>query len=484
MEHDYLALAARIEAFELDEPGVVDTFSRRLARENGWSAAYTGRVVREYKRFLTLAATTSQVVSPSEQVDQAWHLHVLHAARYRRFCSEVLGRRLDHGPSDGGSAERAHFARAYEQTLTSYRERFGEPPPSDVWPNVQRRFGVDLAVRRVNIADHWVLRKPRPWLWLRALHRGRGVPTARALLALGALLLFVCGCSASLSDHANGPSFLRGFLLLWLITVSVAYLGKKWSSRPTSLALPVLEPYALAQLAGGSVMALDSAITALTARGCVELDSDGRTLIAKRAAPSTAPAFEHEVYQQIASTGTLGLRELRRRASALSQGLADQLRKADLMAVRFSKLSLILALVAPVVGTSRILTRLGSEKPVSLLVFLTVLATVLAVWVFRPRRERTALGDATLARAREVYEPLQGRASAVDLAESGTLPTMFALFGAAAIAGLPAWTSLFERRTSSYTPGDCGTSCGGDGGGDSGGGCGGGCGGCGGGCGD
>ena len=39
MEHDYLALAARIEAFELDEPGGVDTFSRRLARENAAVAA-------------------------------------------------------------------------------------------------------------------------------------------------------------------------------------------------------------------------------------------------------------------------------------------------------------------------------------------------------------------------------------------------------------------------------------------------------------
>jgi uncharacterized protein (TIGR04222 family) len=248
--------------------------------------------------------------------------------------------------------------------------------------------------------------------------------------------------------------------------------------------LPVLEPYALAQLAGGPAMALDSAITSLTARGCVELDSDGRTLIAKRAAPSTAPAFEHDVYGQIASTGRLGLSELRRRATVLSRALADELLKAELITVRSSKLPLILALVAPVVGASRILSRFGSDKPIGLLVLLTASATVLAVWVFRPRRERTALGDATLARAREVHEPLQGRASAVDLAESGTLPTMFALFGAAAIVGLPAWTSLFEHRTASYTSGDCGTSCAGDGGGDcggggdGGGGCGGGCGGC------
>jgi uncharacterized protein (TIGR04222 family) len=265
-----------------------------------------------------------------------------------------------------------------------------------------------------------------------------------------------------------------------LITASIAYLAKKASSRATSTVPPVLEPYALAQLAGGTAMALDSAITSLIARGCVELDSDGRTLIATRAAPSTAPAFEHDVYREIARDGRLGLRELRGQATVLSQPMADQLLKAELMTVQRSKLPLLLALAAPVVGAIRILSRLGSDKPISLLVLLTVLATGLAVWVFRPRRERTALGDATVAQARAVHEPLQGRASAVDLAENGTLPIMFALFGTAAIVGLPAWTSILDHRTASYTSSGCGTSCGGggDGGGGCSGGCGGGCGGC------
>lgn len=481
MEHDYLALAARIEAFELDEPGVVDTFSRRLARENGWSQAYTGRVVREYKRFLTLAVAAGHLVSPSEQVDQAWHLHVLHAARYRRFCSEVLGCRLDHGPSDGGSAQREHFARAYEQTMSSYQQLFGEPPPSDVWPDARRRFGADLAVRRVNTAEHWVVRKPRLWLWLRAQRRPPGAMTGRAILLMGALSAFVSGCGASLSEHANGSSYLRGFLLLWLLTAGVAYVAKKASSRKASSAPPVLEPYALAQLAGGASMALDSAITSLIARGCVELDSDGCTLIARRA-PSIAPAFERDVYGQIARPGRLQLPELRRQAAGLSQPLAEQLLKAELITVRGSVLPLLLALVGPVVGTFRILSRLGSDEPISLLVVLTVVATVLAYWVFRPRRERTALGEATIAQAREVHEPLRSRVTASALAENGTLPTMFALFGTTAIVGLPAWASLLDRRAASYSGGGCGTSCGGVGGGDGGGGdgCGGGCGGCGG----
>jgi len=261
MEHEYLALAARIDAFELDEPGVVDTFSRVLARENGWSETYTRRVVKEYKRFLTLAVTTKHVVSPSDPVDQAWHLHVLHSARYRRFCAEVLGRRFDHAPSDGSRAQHEYLACAYEQTLARYSQLFGELPPSDIWPSAPWRLGAERAVRRVNTAEHWVLPKPRLWLWLCSQRLPAGKRQGRAVL-VGVLSALACGCTASLSDHANGPSFLRGFLLLWLFTVGIAYLGKK-VLRSTSSAAPVLEPYALAQLAGGPDTALDSAITSL-----------------------------------------------------------------------------------------------------------------------------------------------------------------------------------------------------------------------------
>ena len=74
------SLLARIEAFGLDVPGAPDPFSRRLARENGWPTAYAERVVREYRRFVVLAVSAGHAVTPSEQVDQAWHLHLLYSA--------------------------------------------------------------------------------------------------------------------------------------------------------------------------------------------------------------------------------------------------------------------------------------------------------------------------------------------------------------------------------------------------------------------
>ena len=54
-------------------------FAERLARENGWSRSHAERVVGEYKRFCFLAATAGHTVTPSDAVDQAWHLHLTYS---------------------------------------------------------------------------------------------------------------------------------------------------------------------------------------------------------------------------------------------------------------------------------------------------------------------------------------------------------------------------------------------------------------------
>jgi hypothetical protein len=75
-------------------------FPDRLARENGWSRTKADRVIGEYKRFCFLAATAGHEVTPSDAVDQAWHLHLTYTRDYwERFCPDVLGRPLHHNPT-------------------------------------------------------------------------------------------------------------------------------------------------------------------------------------------------------------------------------------------------------------------------------------------------------------------------------------------------------------------------------------------------
>ena len=91
------------------------SFAHRLARENRWSVAHAARVIEKYRRFCFLAVTAPHPVTPSDAVDQAWHLHLSYTRDYwERFCPDVLGRARHHGPTAGGGAEQARYFASYD----------------------------------------------------------------------------------------------------------------------------------------------------------------------------------------------------------------------------------------------------------------------------------------------------------------------------------------------------------------------------------
>src|SRR5687767_8480368 len=157
MNPDQLALWQRIQAYALDDPMSARPFSLRLAAENGWKPGFTQRAIEEYRRFAFLAAAAGHPVSPSDAVDQVWHLHLIYTRSYwDEFCAGVLGRPLHHHPSLGGPEESAKFARWYAQTLDSYRRLFGEDPPADLWPPPGTPHAEH---RRVDPRQAWVVPK-------------------------------------------------------------------------------------------------------------------------------------------------------------------------------------------------------------------------------------------------------------------------------------------------------------------------------------
>lgn len=128
------ALWSRLQAFELDPPGLTRTISARVAEEQGWTAAHTRRVVEEYRRFLLLTQVVGRPVSPSRAVDAVWHTHLLYSRDYwERLCGEVLGKPLHHDPNPGGADEEARHHTQYLDTLAAYERIFGEAPPADLW---------------------------------------------------------------------------------------------------------------------------------------------------------------------------------------------------------------------------------------------------------------------------------------------------------------------------------------------------------------
>jgi hypothetical protein len=161
-------LWAALRDYRVGPADAVLSFEARLARENGWPAAFAEAVMDEYRRFLFLAMTAGHMAVPSEAVDQAWHLHLTYSRDYwDRLCGETLGAPLHHGPTSGGEEEGAHFFALYAETLASYERLFGAIPPAAIWPSGWQRFHVDPRARRVALHDVWIV--PRRAVRLGAL---------------------------------------------------------------------------------------------------------------------------------------------------------------------------------------------------------------------------------------------------------------------------------------------------------------------------
>ena len=150
----------KIRTFELDDPTISLTFTDRLARENGWTLEYALRTVDEYKKFMFLLCLADHPLTPSDQVDQVWHLHLLYTQSYwTDFCKETLNKQIHHGPTKGGANENSKFTDWYEKTKQLYESIFGYDTPKDIWLPSKIRFS-EVNFQRVNLDGNWVIKKP------------------------------------------------------------------------------------------------------------------------------------------------------------------------------------------------------------------------------------------------------------------------------------------------------------------------------------
>lgn len=153
LNQNTLQVWQRIQAHSFEIKGDSLSFAARLARENRWSDSYTMEVIEEYRRFCLLAVIAGHPLTPSEDVDQVWHLHLTYTQDYWEvFCPKVLKAEFHHGPTRGGKLEHQKFWEWYQNTLDSYSQIFGTPP-ANIWPEVSQRFsniGERVFVNRAN----------------------------------------------------------------------------------------------------------------------------------------------------------------------------------------------------------------------------------------------------------------------------------------------------------------------------------------------
>lgn len=215
VDRENKTLLDRIEAFDVDGGPRQLSFAARLARENNWTVAYAERVIGEYKRFAFLTMAAGHPCTPSDQVDQAWHLHLTYTKSYwERFCGGVLPRPLHHNPTQGGNAENTKFDDWYARTLESYERFFGHLAPADIWPPATVRFGDDIHFTRVNTRRNWI------------------VPKRRFGLAAGALAVLAVAGGCTGQEAVLGLSIvLAGFLILGLLAYALSGGARKGNAR-------------------------------------------------------------------------------------------------------------------------------------------------------------------------------------------------------------------------------------------------------------
>jgi len=493
-------LLTRIEGFSFDEPGTVFTFAQRLARENGWSASYTRRVLREYGRFVFLAMEAGHPVCPSEDVDQAWHQHLIFTQNYwEDFCGQALGKPLHHGPTRGGKSEAVKHHAMYAQTLAAYRAWFGEEPPGDIWPPSERRFGEGASFVRVNRRDVWLIPKPR---W----------PRAAALFAMAAGAFTFAGAKpAEASLPASGfpiidlpgPEFLIFYIIVALFTMVVAAALRASAAKVAtcySSQNELKDPYLIATLTGGPNLAVYAAISELVRRGLLSVPGpDSISRIVGAVAPADLHAFELAVWNAVPDQHIISIHEIRRQVELETNALRDVLVRGEFLLPEERQEALsgrMSKVFAPllVLGAIKMFIGIAREKPVFFLVLL-LLGTFIALLAFRRRLMRTSLGDEALLALRSQYtiRGVHDLSFGTPDPATGMVPLAIALYGlpilfSSPLSGLE--SSLvpageLKKHTGNW-PDGCGSSCsaglssgcsGGSSGCAGGGGCGSGCGG-------
>lgn len=485
MNFQQIELYKRIQAFALDRPDSQLSFSQRLAKDNGWSSGYTQRAIEEYKKFIFLAVAAGHPVTPSDQIDQVWHLHLTYTRLYwQEFCPKILQTTLHHEPTRGGSSEQLKFGSWYSKTLESYEQFFGHIPPIDIWPKPKDRFGRDLHFIRINSQQSWVLSKPNLTIFLKPQLRKIGIFTFLVFLSL---MITSCQIISQIPNPINftGPEFLTFYIFLVVMGIALA-AWLRFSLCLVSANInqqPDLNTYEIAFLAGGNHRLIMAAITSLVKQGYVEVLKEkspfGRTqdkLVVTGKIDAIADPVEKAVAQDILATDG-AIKQVFQKSTGMKDSIRSRLEQlglflSDAQALKAQIYPSLIVVILLGIGLCKMAVGISRDKPVGLLLICIFGLLVLGARFFvKPQRSR--YGEI-------IFKDLRNRLQHLKTANSSDseLVLAVAFFGATVLMADMALADLYQMLTPTAV-----ASSGGDGGsggsdGDSDGGCGG-CAGCG-----
>ncbi len=94
-----------------------------------WTQEKREREAQRYLMFLELAARSPGVrATPTRDIDELWHLHMLSPVAYHRDCMRIFGKVFDHDGGFGtGPGELPVLKAAFREFAQRWQAAYGEP---------------------------------------------------------------------------------------------------------------------------------------------------------------------------------------------------------------------------------------------------------------------------------------------------------------------------------------------------------------------
>lgn len=320
-------LWARIAGYDFDRGARVGYFAEKLAHENNWSRQYAERVIGEYRRYLYLTSCADHVVVPSDEVDMAWHQHLLDTEQYwGEFCPNVLCRPLHHRPNKGGAESDIAHVDWYERTLETYSAVFCSTPPQDVWPTAGERFGGGRT-GRLAPDDDGMTSAPRVRRVACAVGAAIGLPATVAF--------------AAPADWNHAQTVVYATFAGAIAVVLSIMLRRALLQRPADAGnvATLTDPYEVAVLNTNTQRAVNGAVAALVRDGVLAFDQHAIAaeklkyrLVRTASLPRSAHPLERAVYQAVGqSDNGTSLTEVHSLTLPAAGRVLDSLRDRDLL---------------------------------------------------------------------------------------------------------------------------------------------------------
>lgn len=108
----------------------LDPVINQMVKQHSWKKRYSRNVATEYERFMILRNKNNNL-SPSDDIDEFWHQHILNTSLYTEYCQEKFSGIVHHDPEDAFNQTKRKTR--LRNTIKEYKKIYGKIPEGDVW---------------------------------------------------------------------------------------------------------------------------------------------------------------------------------------------------------------------------------------------------------------------------------------------------------------------------------------------------------------